>query len=138
GLQQRMTMRPDLATCILFLATLHLIDGYRRGARWTALLLPLVQWLMANSHQLFTVGLAAQAILLIHLMMVRLANGRFGIATMDRHLAIWPIACALAVSAGVCLLTPLGLHVLEVSAHTAGSLYHHREDVTEFAYFYNS
>lgn len=51
---------------------------------------------------------------------------------------VWPLLVALVLSAGSMLLTPLGTKIVGVFEHTASSLYHHRGDVDEFAYFYTS
>lgn len=134
GLQRRMVLRPDVMTLFLLASLLHLIDAYRKGSRWAPLGLIFVQWLMANSHQLFPLGLAVQAAFLGHLVVSRLLKGRFGVSTNDNHLPLWPIAVAFAGSMLACLGTPLGLTMLWAPFQTAGSLEHHREHVSEFRF----
>ncbi|MCB9850833.1 MAG: hypothetical protein H6817_09030 [Phycisphaerales bacterium] len=99
------------------------------------LLLPLMQWVWANSHQLFPLGLAVQGLLIGHLLLARW--GRFGVDTRDRSVPLWPVVVAFAGSLGVCLLTPLGVGIVRVVANTSGSLTHHRGDVQEFAYLWD-
>lgn len=138
GLQQRMILRPDVLTILFFVLMLHVFDVYRRGKRSCAVLFVLIQWLMVNSHQLFTVGLATQAIFLIHLLMVRILGGKLGVSDEDRDVPIRPMVAALVSSVAACFATPLGTKILDVARHTAGSLSAHREHVQEFQYVYQS
>ena len=136
GLQRRMVLRPDLMTFFLLILLLHLIDMYRKGRTWIAALFVPIQLFMANSHQLFPLGLAVQGGLLFHLFVVRGWGSRWGISTEDRNAPIWPVGLALAGSALACLGTPLGLGIVNVTSHTLTSLSSHREHVQEFAPFY--
>lgn len=132
GLQRRMILRPDIATMLLLVCLLHSIDLYRGGKRWAACLLVGIQWLMANAHQLFPLGLATQGLFLGHLVVTRLARGRWGLTRADDETPIWPVGLAFLFSAGACLLTPLGIEIVRGPLQTAGSLEHHREHVGEF------
>ncbi len=136
GLHQRMILRPDILTSLLFILMLHSIDLYRSGRKWSAGLFVFIQLLMVNSHQLFPLGLALQGFLLVHLFLVRTLGGRFGICRNDAELPVWPVFLAILGSLLACLATPLGLDILHVSSQTFGSLWHHRNHVEEFAPVY--
>ncbi|MEW6440403.1 MAG: hypothetical protein AB1640_05640 [bacterium] len=138
GLQRRMILRPDLMTMLLFVLLLHLVDRYRNGRTWAAGLFVLVQFLMVNSHQLFPLGLGVQGAFLAHLILVRARPGKCGLSSEDLKAPIWPVVLALAGSVLACFGTPLGAGILDVPAHTMGSLAHHREEVQEFAPFYDT
>jgi hypothetical protein len=138
GLQRRMILRPELLTMFFFICQLHLIDLYRRGRTWVAGLFVLNQLLLANSHQLFPLGLAAQICLLVHLVLVRAWGGHWGIDAGDRKVPILPVILALAGSVLACAATPLGADIFAGVTHTAGSLFYHRDEVMEFAPFYTS
>ena len=136
GLQRRMILRPDMLTMPLFVVLLLLIEVYRtkeRSRGWAAIGMVFVQFLMANTHQLFILGIAVQVIFLAHLLAVRAAGGRFGILNADRGLPLGPMAFALAGSLVSCLASPLGLKILQVPLITADSLKSHRWSVAEFA-----
>lgn len=137
GLRRRLVLCPDIATQLFLLAILFALDRYASGgrrARWAAFALPVIAWAMANTHQLFTLGLALQLAFLAHLAITRIARGRWGVDATDGALAVWPVALAFAFSLGASLLTPLGTRILEVPAHTYGSLTIHRDQVSEFAF----
>lgn len=136
GLHQRMILRPDILTILLLILLLHSFDLYRSGRQWVSGLFVIIQFMMVNSHQLFPLGLAMQGFFLAHLFLVRTLGGRFGICKDDAHLPVWPVCLALIGSFLACLASPLGLDILNVSSHTFGSLWHHREHVEEFAPFY--
>ena len=136
GLHQRMILRPDILTMLFLVLLLHSIDLYRSGRRWAAGLFVAIQFLMANSHQLFPLGLAVQGAFLAHLLVVRVRGRRFGLCMEDSRLPVWPAAIALIGSFLACLATPLGPDILNVSSQTLGSLWHHRDHVEEFAPFY--
>ena len=138
GLQRRMILRPELMTMFLFICQLHLIDLYRRGRTWVAGLFVLNQFLLANSHQLFPLGLVAQVCLLAHLVLVRARGGHWGIDTADRKVPILPVILALAGSLAACFATPIGVDIFAGITHTVGSLFYHRNEVSEFAPFYTS
>ena len=103
GFQQRMILRPDILSILLLVALLLLIDIYRRGRLWVVAFFVPLQWCMANSHQLFPLGLAVQGAFLLHLMALRILRGKCGVAQSDSALPIWPILLALIGSALVCL-----------------------------------
>ncbi|MFO0947830.1 MAG: hypothetical protein U1D30_18225 [Planctomycetota bacterium] len=134
GLQRRMVLRPDLVTLMLLGILFHLVDLYRKGHAWAVAGFVFVQFLMANSHQLFPLGLATQGVLLIHLLMVRFLGGRFGISREDADVPLLPVIIGLLFSIGTCFATPLGFEILRAPEHTAGSLGHHRLHVSEFVY----
>jgi len=136
GLHQRMILRPDILTILLLVLLLHSIDLYRSGRQWAAGLFVFIQFLMVNSHQLFPLGLAIQGFFLVHLFLVRTRGGRFGICRADADLPFRPVCLALTGSLLACLVTPLGMDILNVSSQTFGSLWHHRGHVEEFAPFY--
>jgi len=128
ALQQRAMLRPDMVTIFLLACLLHAIDWYRQGRPWAAAAFVLIQWLLANAHQMFPLGLAVQGLFLAHLVLVRKGEGT--------RVPIWPAGLALAGSVLVCFLTPLGLEVVRVPLVTADSLASHREQVEEFMPFY--
>ena len=131
GLQRRMIVSADMLTMPMMVSLFLLIDRYRSGARWPCIALVAMQWVMANTHQLFPLGLAIQLTFLIHLLIARTAKGRLGLATDDVHLPVWPLVVTLVASAAVCLLTPLGTDVLDVPSHTAASVAHHVDHTAE-------
>lgn len=136
GLQRRMILRPDMLTMPLFVALLLFIDTYRtkeRSQKWAAAGMVFIQFLMANTHQLFILGIAVQVLFLSHLLTVRAAGGRFGLSTADRGVPLGPMVFALTGSLMSCLATPLGLQILRVPLITADSLMSHRWIVSEFA-----
>lgn len=130
GLQRRMTLRPDIATFLVLFGLLLSIDAFRRGRTWTAILFVLFQWLFANSHQLFPIGIAIQGGLLIEAIAAHWWPARFDAA--GRRLPIAPIAIALVASCVACLFTPLGWQIVYTPLHTASSLSHHRFYLEEF------
>lgn len=132
GLQRRMILRPDVVTLLLLGCLVHLVDAYRRGRTWAAAGFVAVQWLMANCHQLFPLGLAVQGGFLAHLVLVRALRGRLGVSREDAAVPIGPVVAALIASVLACLATPLGLGILRSPLHTIDSLLRHREHVTEF------
>jgi hypothetical protein len=136
GFQQRMILRPDVMSILLLVVLLLLIDMYRRGRFWVAVLFIAVQSCWVNSHQLFPLGLALQCAFLVHLILGRMLKGRWGISQSDRALPIWPIATAIVGSVLACFAGPLGADIVRVPIQTAGSLYHHGQEVYEFAPFY--
>lgn len=112
------------------------IDLYRRAGFSAVLMLPAIQFLWVNSHQLFPIGLAVQGAFLIHLVLVHISKGWMRISSEDRHLPIWPVFWALLGSVLVCFSTPLGIEIVKVTSQTLGSVAHHREHVQAFAPFY--
>lgn len=141
GLQRRMTLRPDVLTIPMLLGQLWLIETVRRqrGRSWWPLgALVLLQWLLVNTHQMFTLGLAVQSAFVVHLLVVRAFGGRWGISRRDASIPILPVAVAVVASFGVCLLSPLGPDILQVPAVTMDSLRSHRSAVLEFAPLYTA
>ncbi len=136
GLRQRMILRPDVLTILLFVCLLLMVDSYRRGKVWAAVAFVVLQWLMVNSHQLYPLGLAAQGALLIHVALARRLGGRWGISAEDGKLPLWPLAIALAASVLACLATPIGLKIIQASAHTANTLFYYRKYADELVPFY--
>jgi len=131
ALQRRMILRPDLFTMLAFGAMLALIDAYRRGHRLAIAAVPLVHLAWVNSHQLFPVSLATQGLFVAHLWLAR--RGAPGVDRADAAVPLGPAALALAASVVLCFATPLGLDVVGVTRHTAGSVTLMRDQVSEFA-----
>lgn len=132
ALQRRMIPRPDMFSVIGLGLILLLFDRYRRSGRWAWLApIPFVHLLWSNAHQLFPLGLAVQGLMIIHIALSR--RGWTRIDQRDASLPMWPIGASLLLSVVASLFTPLGLRIVEVVAHTGGSLTHHRDDVQEFA-----
>ncbi len=141
GLQRRMVLRPDVLTMPLLVCLLLLMERYRETkgrSRGSPAGFVVVQFLMANSHQIFTLGLIVQAAFLTHLALVRVRGGRSGISGEDRALPVLPPALAFAGSLLACLATPLGFRILTVPAITMDSLAKHRLRVQEFAPIWES
>lgn len=132
ALQRRMIPRPDMFSVVGLCLLLLLFDRYRRSGRWAWLLpIPVIHLFWSNAHQLFPLGLAVQGLMIIHIWTSR--RGWMRIDQRDASLPIWPIVASIALSVVASLFTPLGLGIVEVVAHTGGSLAYHRDDVQEFA-----
>lgn len=138
GLRERMVLRPDILSMAYFVSMLLIFDRLRRGGTRTAFVLPVIQLLWVNSHQMFWLGLVLQASFLLHVLIVKRMAGRHAIATHDAAAPMGTMAIAFAVSVLVCSLSPIGLRIIEVPLQTVGSLRFHRADVDEFAPFYSS
>jgi hypothetical protein len=136
ALQRRMILRPDLFTMIAFGAMLLLYDAYRKGRRGAIFLVPLVHLVWVNSHQLFPVSLATQALFVAHVWLAR--RGRWGVDRADAAVPLAPPLIALAASVALCFATPLGLEVVHVTSHTAGSVATMRDQVSEFTRVWRS
>ena len=61
GLQRRMILRPDIGTLICLLAILITSDVYARRPWSAAAAFVCWQWIFANTHQLYPIGLALMA-----------------------------------------------------------------------------
>jgi hypothetical protein len=129
--QTRAAARPDLLSLTLLGALLLLLEAYRGGRQWALLAVPVLHWVWVNGHQLFPFSFVVQGLFVAHLVAVRVGP-RF-LDGEDRAVPLLPPLAALAASAGLTLLGPLGPRVVEVFAHTAGSLAAHRGDVEELA-----
>jgi hypothetical protein len=136
GLRQRMLLRPDILTILLFVCLLLAVDSYRRGKTWVASLFVVLQWLMVNSHQLYPLGLATQGALLIHIVTAKRLGGRWRISAEDGKLPLWPLVLALVLSVLVCFATPLGLEIIRTPLYTASTVYYHRRHVDELIPFF--
>ncbi|HUU82624.1 MAG TPA: hypothetical protein VM243_03875 [Phycisphaerae bacterium] len=132
ALQRRMILRPDLLSMVWLGCLLLVVEGYLRRSRWWIGLAPVIQLAWVNSHQLFALGLGVQGLLIVHLLLSRV--GRWQIDGQDRRIPMWPVFVAFAASILACFGSPLGTRVIEVMAHTGGSVLHHRGHVQEFAY----
>jgi len=134
ALQRRMILRPDMFSMLFLACELLVIDQYLRRRRWWIALLPLIHCAWVNSHQLFPLSFAVQALLIIHLLLS--CWGKFNIDTHHRAAPIAPATLALLASLAATFFNPLGAGVFRVLANTSGSLAHHRGDVQEFAYLW--
>ncbi|MBI2876980.1 MAG: tetratricopeptide repeat protein [Candidatus Tectomicrobia bacterium] len=101
----RFRFRPDLFTLLLVAGGLYLLHAYRSGRKRYVWLLPLLQLLWVNSHQLFLLGLALAAAFLVGGVIERgwrgTKNGWDG----------WLMAATLGMG-GACLLNPYGYKLL--------------------------
>jgi hypothetical protein len=136
GLRQRMLLRPDVLTILLFVCLLLAVDSYRRRKTWVASLFVALQWVMANSHQLYPLGLATQGALLVHVVTTRRLGGWWGISAEDGKLPVWPLVLALLMSLLACFATPLGLEIIRTPLYTASTVFYHRKHVDELAPFF--
>jgi hypothetical protein len=137
ALQRRMILRPDLFSMLALAALLLALDRYTRRRRWVAALpIPLVHLFWVNSHQLFPLSLLIQGLFLLHLALARW--GRGAVDRSDAAVPIAPVAVALAASIVLCLATPIGLAILDVMRHTAGSLAGFRDQVSEFSFIWQT
>ncbi len=136
GLRQRMLLRPDILTILLFVCLLLAVDSYRRGKIWVASLFVALQWLMVNSHQLYPMGLATQGAFLIHVVAARRLGGRWWFSTADTKLPLWPLVSALVLSVLACFATPLGLAIIWTPFYTASTVFYHRGHVDELTPFF--
>ena len=132
ALQRRMILRPDMLSALGLGLLLVCMDRYRvTGRWWWCAPIPAIHLLWANAHQLFPLGLAVQVLLIVHVIVARRGWGQLD--RCDATLSIALLAAALVLSVVACLATPLGTRIIEVAAHTGGSLAYHRNDVQEFA-----
>jgi hypothetical protein len=136
ALQRRMILRPDLFTMIALGSMLLLFEAYRRGRRAAIFFVPLVHVLWVNSHQLFPISVGVQALFVAHLWLAR--RGRFGVDRADAGVPLAPPLFTLAASVALCLATPLGLDVVHVMSHTAGSVAKMRDQVSELTRVWES
>ncbi|QGJ70335.1 Hypothetical protein PBC10988_20300 [Planctomycetales bacterium 10988] len=131
-------LRPELQTLLLLGCLLLAMDLFRKRPWLGGCAIVFVQWCLANTHQMFTVGLALIVSFLIHAVMVRLFQGRLGVSREDEKLPLLYLSAVVVAAGLACFLTPLGTEVIGVPLKTMGSLTHHREEVQEFAPFYTS
>ncbi len=131
GLQRRMILRPDILTLPLLLLILANWEQFDRG-RISKLRFfvtaTLLQWLLSNAHQMWTLGLLAMTLFFF--------DALYAGFRARRH-SVNPAFLFLTLLSGVLVtcINPLGWRMLLVPASTIGSLSHHRSDVTEFAAF---
>jgi hypothetical protein len=123
GLQRHLLLRPEVLS-LLFLGLLLLcLDGLRRDGRWGWVIGAVgVQWMWANSHQLFAIGLAVQLAFVVHLVMSRRLGARLGFSDTDRDIPLRkPL---LLVFAGVLAScgTPLGVRSILIPFQSVGTL----------------
>jgi hypothetical protein len=128
SLQTRTSLRPDALSLTLLPLLLLILDGYRRRRALIALV-PLVHWVWVNGHQLFVLSFAVQGLFLASLLLAR--RGGAGVERTDAPIV--PVLLALAASAALSFLSPLGTAVTGVFAHTTGSVAHHHGQVQELA-----
>lgn len=131
AVSRRIMLRPEAFGLIALAASLLVIDRYLRGRRWWILLLPLIQLLWVNSHQLYPLGWILHVLLMAHIVAARL--GRWRASRVDRHVALTPVAISLAVCVAITACTPLGWHLFDALSRTTDSLSAHREHIRELA-----
>jgi len=131
AVSRRIMLRPEAFGLIALAASLLVIDRYLRGRRWWILLLPPIQLLWVNSHQLYPLGWILHCLLMAHIVAARI--GRWRASRGDRHVALTPVAISLAVCVALTACTPLGWHMFDALSRTTGSLAAHREHIRELA-----
>lgn len=139
GLQRRMTLRPDLGTLICVLGLAIAIDGYERRPWLSSGLMVAWQWIFANTHQLYPIGLAMLGAYWCELwcrqiwQRRRSRSGGWSMIGFEPAVSMTPATVAVVGALIACLGTPLGWEIVKGPAHTLGSLSHHRAQVEEFA-----
>lgn len=141
GMHQRATLRPEVITLMLTAVLLLLLDSYRctSDSKRRALSLVgvvLVQLLMANTHQMYPLGLVLQLMFLGHLVFVRAIKGRCGVSREDSSVPLWPLLVTLLGSFLICSVNPLGFDIYLAPLQTIATLGHHRHHVHELVPIY--
>jgi len=112
GVQRHLLVRPEVVTLLGLGVLLLLLDRYRAGSRWALGGAVAVQWIMAICHQLWVLGIAIQALFLVHLLLARSTwTARFGIDPDDREVPIGPAVAMLVGSIAILAITPLGIGI---------------------------
>jgi len=135
ALQRRIVLRPDLFTMLALAGILLALDAYARGRRRAILAVPILHLFWVWSHQLFTLSLLVQGLFVAHVALAR--RGRLHVDTSDAGAPLGPPLAALVISLGLCLATPIGLAIVKVPGHTAGSLTLMRDSVAEFTFVWH-
>jgi hypothetical protein len=128
GVQRHLLVRPEVVTLFGLGVILLLFDRYRAGSRAApygpaggpAGFRPrfalggvvAVQWVMAQCHQLWVLGIAVQVLFLAHLVASRSTRPSWIRFEMeDRDVPIGPAVAALVGSIAVLAISPLGIGV---------------------------
>lgn len=123
GLQRHLLLRPEVLS-LLFLGLLLLfLDRLRFDNRWRWVgAAVFVQWLWANSHQLFAIGLAVQVAFLVHLALSRKLGARFGLADGDASIPTRKPIILLCGSLIASTFTPLGIRSVAIPFQTVATM----------------
>jgi hypothetical membrane protein len=142
GLQRRMILRPDILTLPLLLLIMGNWERFDRGKIGNKQFLIsalILQWALVNSHQMWPLGIAAIFVFWIDSLLLKsqrkqsegqAKNVASRLESKNSQLFIALLACL-----GISCINPLGWEIFLVPLTTAGSLQHHRNEVTEFAAF---
>ena len=105
GVSRHAVQRPEIVTVLGLGVLLVAYDAWRRGHRTALVALPITLWIMVNSHQLFIVGVALLALLVVDVAV----QGRVpGFAGEPRTPPWGPLALAVGASLLVLMVSPLG------------------------------
>lgn len=130
AVQRHHVPRPEVMSLIGLGLMLIFLDQWRRGSRTALLGVIGSQWVMVNSHQLWPLGIVVQASFVIHLAWTRQFGGRWGFDATDREVPLLPTLGALAVSAAILMISPLGPRVYLAPLTTLGTLLSHGQATT--------
>jgi len=123
GLQRHAVQRPEAHTILFLGLMLIALDHWRRtGKRRGLVATVFLQWCMANSHQLFPLGLVVQFGVWAQLLAVRYGGTRLGLDPTDRDRPLGPISATLAASTAILALSPLGLRIFLVPLQTLATV----------------
>ncbi len=127
GLQRHCVQRPEALTILLFGLLLLALDRWRtHGDRRGLVAAVGVQWMMANSHQLFPLGLVVQFGVFAQLLAARTELGRrVGLDPTDADRPVAPMGYTLLASVAVLMLSPLGPTIYAVPLQTISTVLEH-------------
>lgn len=127
GLQRHAVQRPEAATVLLLGLLVLALDRWRtHGDRKGLVAAVAVQWAMANTHQLFPLGMVIQFGVLAQLAAARHPLGqRIGLDPDDAERDLRPMGWAFLASLGALALSPLGPTVYLVPLQTLSTVLEH-------------
>jgi hypothetical protein len=110
GIQRHLLVRPEVCTLLGLGVMLVFLDGYRSGSRAALVGVAATQWLMAQTHQLWVLGVAVQGLFVVHLLASRSRWAtRLGLSDADRGVPVGPAVAAVAGSVALLAVSPLGI-----------------------------
>ncbi len=124
GVQRHAVQRPEILTVVGLGALLLAFDAWRRGHVRALWALPLITWVMVNSHQLFVLGVALQGTFLIHAWLTPRHDGH-ALLSSETLPPLGPLLVAVAASMGILMVSPLGPGVYLSPLAMIGSLLEH-------------
>ncbi|MDF1595401.1 MAG: hypothetical protein P1T08_04785 [Acidimicrobiia bacterium] len=113
GVQRHLLLRPEVLSLLFLALMLVSLDRLRRDERWRWVGMAIfLQWMWANSHPLFAIGLMVQLAFVIHVALSRRVSARLGFSDEDRDQSMLQPLALFAGGVLASLITPLGVRSL--------------------------